>query len=69
MFCFKCGHELPDDAAFCPYCGQSMQQPAAAKPKKPVTSLPLWGILLLSFAGLFFLVALILRIRFGFMVM
>jgi hypothetical protein len=57
----KCGQALPDDAAFCPYCGQSMQERIIpSKPKKPVSSLPLWGILLLSFAGLFFLVAFIL---------
>ncbi len=22
MFCIRCGKELPDDALFCPYCGQ-----------------------------------------------
>ena len=25
MFCFKCGSELPDDAAFCVKCGQKME--------------------------------------------
>lgn len=26
QFCFHCGHRLPPDANFCPYCGTRMQQ-------------------------------------------
>ncbi len=24
MFCPKCGNEIPEDAKFCPFCGQTL---------------------------------------------
>jgi hypothetical protein len=37
MFCFKCGKQLPEGAAFCPFCGtrQVMMDSAAPEPEKP----------------------------------
>lgn len=36
MFCQKCGKEIPDDAAICPYCGAPTQEsPADNKKKSP----------------------------------
>jgi zinc-ribbon domain len=39
VFCRHCGNALPDDAAFCPRCGKSVDAtPAAAAPPTPVTA-------------------------------
>lgn len=39
MYCRKCGHELPEDAAYCDRCGTATQDnggaQVAAKPQKP----------------------------------
>lgn len=29
MFCIKCGHDLPEDAVFCPKCGTKVAQSSA----------------------------------------
>ena len=29
MFCTNCGNKLPDDAVFCPFCGEKVQFEAA----------------------------------------
>nr|MCR5741891.1 zinc-ribbon domain-containing protein [Gammaproteobacteria bacterium] len=26
MYCYKCGQEIPDDAAFCPHCGANVKR-------------------------------------------
>ena len=37
MYCFKCGKEIPDSSAFCPFCGtrQESVPQAAAGPAAP----------------------------------
>ncbi len=34
MFCFNCGKEIPDDTAFCTFCGQAQAADAPAEPPK-----------------------------------
>ena len=31
MFCQKCGAQLPENAEFCPYCGQKVEKPFQVK--------------------------------------
>lgn len=36
MFCKNCGHELPDDAKFCPHCGTGFGGPQpSGEPQRP----------------------------------
>ena len=34
MFCQKCGREIPDDAAICPYCGLSINEKSEGRKNK-----------------------------------
>ena len=36
MYCLKCGHELSDDASFCPACGTEQPKKAAVESPPPV---------------------------------
>ena len=49
MFCSKCGKPLPDDARFCPYCGQVMTVSPSLPPKK--RGLRPWGVALIVLAA------------------
>ena len=37
MYCINCGHELPDDSEFCPYCSFSFESDEEKEPKKVKT--------------------------------
>ena len=40
MFCKKCGHDLPDESAFCNKCGQAQKEEAPVeKPEHPLKAL------------------------------
>lgn len=45
MFCKACGHEIPNEAAFCPSCGAPVQSTsdAGATPPPPVYTPPAGG--------------------------
>lgn len=45
MFCKACGHEIPNDAAFCPSCGAPVQSTsnAGAAPSPPPYTPPVGG--------------------------
>ncbi len=38
MFCSNCGHEIDDNAVFCPHCGVSTQQVSAPQPQTQTAS-------------------------------
>lgn len=33
MYCYKCGKQIPDDSAFCSYCGAAITTPNAEEPQ------------------------------------
>lgn len=33
MYCYKCGKQIPDDSAFCSYCGAAIAQPTTEVPQ------------------------------------
>lgn len=33
MYCYKCGKQIPDDSAFCSYCGAAINQPTTEVPQ------------------------------------
>lgn len=35
MFCKKCGKEIPDDAQFCQFCGQSLNEKIQTSQSEP----------------------------------
>lgn len=43
MFCTNCGKEIPDDATFCPFCGQTIEDAAVPVRPSPVPSPPQEG--------------------------
>ena len=40
MFCFKCGKEIPDNSAFCPFCGAKQESAAPSAPASDVEAKP-----------------------------
>ncbi|GEM_PF-1775487 len=37
MYCSNCGKQLPDESAFCPFCGASLNSPTSAPASSPDT--------------------------------
>ena len=36
MFCKECGTKIPDDAQFCPFCGEVLELEAESPQEKPI---------------------------------
>lgn len=45
--CLHCGADLPEQAAFCPYCAQSVNSRTSVRPPRRVPRRLLWGIAVL----------------------
>ncbi|MBR1508759.1 MAG: zinc ribbon domain-containing protein [Eubacterium sp.] len=54
MYCSKCGKEVPEVAAFCPFCGEAIVR-QVKQDNKPF----LWRLIIISFVSLIILVFLI----------